>query len=129
MRCIAVYSKGFICSGGNGTVCLFEKTDNKNVFKKAQTVGIWVDAATQPPQLAGSEAPPPTSNEIRSLSLSPSEESVICTTTTQQIYSLSLSNSGIGKVYFATAPGFMCATFCGFIVTSFFFVGWLQCQF
>lgn len=98
MRCIAVYSKGFICSGGSGTVCLFEKTDNKNVFRKTQTVGIWVDTSTQPPQLAGSEAQPPTSNEIRSLTLSPSEESVICTTITQQIYSLSLSNTGSGKV-------------------------------
>eukprot|EP00731_Ephydatia_muelleri_P018745 Em0011g785a len=97
VRCIAVYSKGFICSGGSGTVCLFEKTDNKNVFRKTQTVGIWVDTSTQPPQLAGSEAQPPTSNEIRSLTLSPSEESVICTTITQQIYSLSLSNTGSGK--------------------------------
>ena len=37
------YSKGFMCSSGCGTVHLFEKTEEKNNFKKVRSVSIWID--------------------------------------------------------------------------------------
>ena len=34
------YSKGFACSFGLGTVYLFEKTDDKDYFKKAREIMV-----------------------------------------------------------------------------------------
>ena len=92
---IVTYSKGFICSGGSGVLHLFEKTDEKNVFKKVHSVSVWVDAATQadiPGTLSTS------SHEILNMALSPSEENVVCTTRSQQLYLLPLSAADLGKV-------------------------------
>ena len=93
VECIATYSKGFICSGGSGTLHLYEKTDNKNVYKKTRTVSIWVDPTTQLTQ-AESEI----SRDVLSLTINPSEEIVVCSTRTQQLYSLTLSAADLGKV-------------------------------
>lgn len=35
---IVAYSKGFACACGPGTVHLFEKTDDKDFFKKAREI-------------------------------------------------------------------------------------------
>jgi WD40 repeat protein len=92
---IVTYSKGFICSGGSGVLHLFEKTDEKNVFKKVRSIHIWTDSTTQP------DIPESSSNtvhEILNMALSPSEENVVCTTHTKQLYSLPLSAADLGKV-------------------------------
>lgn len=39
---IVSYSKGFACSCGPGTVHLFEKTDDKDFFKKAREIKVSV---------------------------------------------------------------------------------------
>ena len=99
--CLVAYSKGFICSGGSGTLHLFEKTDDPNVFKKSRTVSIWVEP--DQPSMGISEAAP-LANDVTSLALSPSEEIVVCSTRTQQLYSLTLSAADLGKVCYQTAP-------------------------
>lgn len=37
---IVSYSKGFACACGPGTVHLFEKTDDKDFFKKAREIKV-----------------------------------------------------------------------------------------
>lgn len=98
--CIATYSKGFMCSGGSGTLHLFEKTDDRNIYKKARSVSIWVDPSfSLVPQDANEEGST-LSNEILSMTLSPSEENVVCSTNMQQLYNLTLSAADLqGKVH------------------------------
>ena len=97
IACILTYSKGFVCSGGSGVLHLFEKTDEKNVFKRVRSVGVCVDPSSQldiPSERASQ------SQEILSMTLSPSEENVVCTTGSQQLYSLTLSAADLGKARF-----------------------------
>ena len=102
VECIATHSRGFICSGGSGTLHLFEKTDDRYVYKKTRSVSVWVDPSSQ---LADSTAVVPSGEvatpvqDILSLTLSPSEETVVCSTSTQQLYHLTLSAADLqGKV-------------------------------
>lgn len=90
---IVSYSKGFICSGGSGTLHLFDKIgDDKSTYKKSKIVMLSID----PTSLLTNNAQPTTHN-ILSLALSPSEENVICATTSQQLYNLAVSTADLGK--------------------------------
>lgn len=97
IHCILAYSKGFICSGGEGTLHLFEKTNDRQVYKKLRPVSISDDPTGSVSEQVGANAPP--SNEIVSITLSPSEESIVCSTRSQQLYSLTLSAADLGKVF------------------------------
>ena len=100
MECIAAYSKGFICSGGSGKLHLFEKTDNRNIYKETRAANIWVDPSSRLTQPGEEEEDPASAagNNILSLTLSPSEETVVCSTRSQQLYNLTLSAADLGKV-------------------------------
>lgn len=37
---ITSYSKGFACSAGPGTVCLFEKTEEKDNYRKTREIRV-----------------------------------------------------------------------------------------
>ena len=74
---------------------LFEKTDEKCLFKRARSVNIDVDPSSQVDQAMPNGA---TSNEIVCLTLSPSEENVVCSTRSQQLYNLTLSAADIERV-------------------------------
>jgi len=90
---IVSYSKGFICSGGSGTLHLFDKIgDDKSTYKKTKTVSISVD----PNSLLTTNTH--LTNNILSLALSSSEENVICATSSQQLYNLAVSTAELGKV-------------------------------
>ena len=94
--CIATYSKGFICSGGSGTLHIFEKTDDKYIYRKTRTVSVWIDPNSHYVATTGADSVP---NDILSMTLSPSEENVVCSTRTQQLYNLTLSAADLqGKV-------------------------------
>ena len=96
VNCIATYSKGFICSGGSGTLHIFEKTDDKYTYRKARSVSIWVDPNSNYVPTTGADS---VTNDILSMTLSPSEENVVCSTRTQQLYNLTLSAADLqGKV-------------------------------
>ena len=77
---IVPYSKGFICGGSNGVLTIYDKSDDKQMYKLGKTF-----------QIEGEGVP------ICSLALSPSEETLICAVADNQIYQLGLSNSDILK--------------------------------
>ena len=91
VTCIIAFSKGFICSGGAGTVHLFEKTEEKDFYKKAREIKIPVDS--QSPDLQTSE-----NQEIVNLTVSPSEETLVCSTKSSQLYCITMSTADLGKV-------------------------------
>ena len=42
---MVAHSKGFACSGSNGTLHLFERTDDPNVYREARAVNIAEESA------------------------------------------------------------------------------------
>lgn len=72
-------TKGFICGGNGGVLHLFEKTEDKDYYKRAKSFRV------ESPQQA----------KIKNLALSPSEESLACTLDNNQTFVLSISSSDI----------------------------------
>ncbi|XP_062337115.1 cilia- and flagella-associated protein 57-like [Osmerus eperlanus] len=87
---ITSYSKGFVCSAGLGTVCLFEKTEEKDVYRKTREIQIPPDPCSNEPSLAERQ-------EIVSLCISPSEEILVTSTDRGQLYSITLSSAEMSK--------------------------------
>ncbi|XP_006813560.1 cilia- and flagella-associated protein 57-like [Saccoglossus kowalevskii] len=88
---VVAYSKGFACSGGSGTVHIYEKTDDKDSYKKTREIRV-------PQDLSASADPSKFENhEINWLTVSPSEETLVSSTKTNQLYCMALSSADIGK--------------------------------
>jgi WD40 repeat protein len=87
------YSKGFIASCGKGRAYLYEKTDDKENYRKARELKI-------PPDQASNDPTKTEDQFILSMCISPSEETLLATTNWQQIYQLVFSNIDVGKVSF-----------------------------
>ncbi|KEG09722.1 WDdomain 65 [Trypanosoma grayi] len=89
---LVAYSKGFICGGDMGLVSIFERTDNKEMYRKVRTFKFNNDAENMGP---ASEVVP----VILSFTLSPppAEEYVSFMTSTKQLYSLNLPNADFFK--------------------------------
>ncbi|KAI9141043.1 WD repeat domain 65-like protein [Paraphysoderma sedebokerense] len=68
------YSKGFICGGANGTVTFYEKVDDLS-FKKCRELVLSEDS------------------NIQTLCLSPNEETLICSASSNQIYTVTLGQT------------------------------------
>ena len=77
---------------------MFEKTDNKDVYKKVRSVTILEEATGNIEQPDGSMSSQALDNNIVSMAISPSEEIVVCSTLSQQLYSITLSTADMGKV-------------------------------
>ncbi|XP_028832352.1 cilia- and flagella-associated protein 57 isoform X2 [Denticeps clupeoides] len=77
---IVGYSKGFACSAGPGTVCLFEKTEERDAYHKTKEIRIPLDPCGRAEQ-----------QEVQSVSISPAEESLVCSTDRGQLYSVTLT--------------------------------------
>ncbi|KAK7099818.1 cilia- and flagella-associated protein 57-like [Littorina saxatilis] len=88
---IVAYSKGFACACGPGTVYLFEKTDDKDFFKKAREIKIPADPSNS------ADPAKPQQQVIKCLTVSPSEETLVASTDQAQFYYLQLSSADIGK--------------------------------
>uniref|UniRef100_A0A3B1KGE5 Cilia and flagella associated protein 57 n=1 Tax=Astyanax mexicanus TaxID=7994 RepID=A0A3B1KGE5_ASTMX len=73
---ISPYSKGFACSAGPGTVCLFEKTEEKD----------------NPPDPCFNDPTQAEQQEISTLCISPSEETLAASTDRGQLYHITLSS-------------------------------------
>ena len=43
IECLVAYSKGFVCSGSNGALYVFEKTDDPNTFHEVRSINISED--------------------------------------------------------------------------------------
>ncbi|KAG9273686.1 cilia- and flagella-associated protein 57 [Astyanax mexicanus] len=82
---ISPYSKGFACSAGPGTVCLFEKTEEKDSYKKTREIKIPPDPCFNDPTQAEQQ-------EISTLCISPSEETLAASTDRGQLYHITLSS-------------------------------------
>lgn len=87
---IVSYSKGFACACGPGTVYLFEKTDDKEFFKKAREIKIPPDQNSSDPSKAETQT-------IVSLAVSPSEENLVSSTNINQLYTITLSSADLSK--------------------------------
>ncbi|MGH0169155.1 UNVERIFIED_CONTAM: hypothetical protein FKN15_005121 [Acipenser sinensis] len=82
---IVAYSKGFACSAGPGAVCLFEKTEEKDVYRKAREIRIPQDLHSHEPSHAEQQ-------QFAALCISPSEETLVGSTDRGQLYSITLSS-------------------------------------
>ncbi|XP_065124868.1 cilia- and flagella-associated protein 57 [Paramisgurnus dabryanus] len=87
---IVGYSKGFVCSAGPGTVYLFEKMEEKDQYKKTKEIKI-------PPEPFSYEPSSAEQQEISTLCVSPSEETLAASTDRGQLYSLNLSLAEVQK--------------------------------
>ncbi|XP_060739668.1 cilia- and flagella-associated protein 57-like [Tachysurus vachellii] len=86
-RCITVitaYSKGFACAGSLGEVCLYEKTGEFD-YKKAVEIRIPQDPCSSEPSVSAQQ-------EVKSMCLSPSEETLAISTRQGQIYHFNLAS-------------------------------------
>uniref|UniRef100_A0A8C7KEZ8 Cilia and flagella associated protein 57 n=1 Tax=Oncorhynchus kisutch TaxID=8019 RepID=A0A8C7KEZ8_ONCKI len=87
---ITAYSKGFAYSAGPGTVCLFERTDDKDNYRKTRKIRIPPDQCSHEPSQAEQQ-------QIVSLVISPSEETVVTSTDWGQLYIITLSSAEMSK--------------------------------
>uniref|UniRef100_A0A8C5QD76 Cilia and flagella associated protein 57 n=1 Tax=Leptobrachium leishanense TaxID=445787 RepID=A0A8C5QD76_9ANUR len=90
IHAILAYSKGFLCSAGPGKVCLFEKVEDKELYKWSGDIKISQDHHS-------GDASQASQQEVMFMCLSPSEETVLASTCKRQIYSVALSSAEIGK--------------------------------
>ncbi|KAM9362159.1 cilia- and flagella-associated protein 57 [Symphorus nematophorus] len=81
---ILSYSKGFACSLGPGTVCLFEKNEEDG-YRRSRDIRI-------PPDPYSNELNPAECQEIDTMCISPAEETLAISTDKGQLYSFNLSS-------------------------------------
>ncbi|XP_029288716.1 LOW QUALITY PROTEIN: cilia- and flagella-associated protein 57 [Cottoperca gobio] len=84
---ILSYSKGFACSLGSGTVCLFEK-NKEGSYRRSREIRIPTHS---------SELTPAECQVIGTMCMSPAEETLAISTDRGQLYSFSLSTLEINK--------------------------------
>ncbi|XP_048671546.1 cilia- and flagella-associated protein 57 isoform X5 [Marmota marmota marmota] len=87
---IAAYSKGFACSAGPGRVLLFEKIEEKDFYRESREIRIPVDPQSNDPSQSDKQ-------DILCMCFSPSEETLVASTSKNQIYSISMSLTEISK--------------------------------
>ncbi|CAH2310484.1 cilia- and flagella-associated 57 [Pelobates cultripes] len=90
IHAILPYSKGFLCSAGPGKVCMFEKVEDKELYKRSHDIRIPQDEHSSDPSQSELQ-------EVLHMCLSPSEETVLVSTSKSQIYTIALSSAEIGK--------------------------------
>uniref|UniRef100_G1RS39 Cilia and flagella associated protein 57 n=1 Tax=Nomascus leucogenys TaxID=61853 RepID=G1RS39_NOMLE len=87
---IAAYSKGFACSAGPGRVLLFEKMEEKDLYRESREIRIPVDPQSNDPSQSDKQ-------DILCLCFSPSEETLVASTSKNQLYSITMSLTEISK--------------------------------
>jgi WD40 repeat protein len=106
--CLALTSKGFICSASNGTLYVFDKTEDPTVFQEARSVRLSEESSS--PEATGSVAVGE-EDHIVSMSVSPSEETVVCATASQQLIVHTLSSSDLTKGLSASSFDYLSCSF------------------
>uniref|UniRef100_G1L4N9 Cilia and flagella associated protein 57 n=1 Tax=Ailuropoda melanoleuca TaxID=9646 RepID=G1L4N9_AILME len=86
----AAYSKGFACSAGPGRVLLFEKMEEKDFYRESREIRIPLDPQSNEPSQSDKQ-------DILCLCFSPSEETLIASTSKNQLYSIAMSLTEISK--------------------------------
>ena len=112
---LIAYSKGFICGGDMGLVTVFEKTDDKELYRKLRTIKVNPDRAavgggggagggsslTSAPTSAAMASDSGFSNDDSlkivafSLTVPPAEEILTLLTNTKQVMQLNLANADL----------------------------------
>ncbi|NWI19707.1 CFA57 protein, partial [Crypturellus soui] len=87
---VAAYSKGFACSSSPGVVLLFEKSEEKEVYRETQEIWIPRDFCSSEPDQSDRE-------DIICICFSPSEETMIVSTTKKQLYMFTMPSTEIVK--------------------------------
>ncbi|XP_011282980.4 cilia- and flagella-associated protein 57 isoform X2 [Felis catus] len=87
---IAAYSKGFACAAGPGRVLLFEKMEEKDIYRESREIRIPTD-----PQ--SNERSQSDKQDILCMCFSPSEETLVVSTSKNQLYSITMSLTEISK--------------------------------
>ncbi|XP_054521992.1 cilia- and flagella-associated protein 57 isoform X4 [Pan troglodytes] len=87
---IAAYSKGFACSAGPGRVLLFEKMEEKDFYRESREIRIPVDPQSNDPSQSDKQ-------DVLCLCFSPSEETLVASTSKNQLYSITMSLTEISK--------------------------------
>ncbi|XP_018422114.1 PREDICTED: cilia- and flagella-associated protein 57 isoform X1 [Nanorana parkeri] len=90
VNAILAYSKGFLCSGGPGKVCMYDKVEDRELYKRVRNIKIPPDERSNDPGLSDQQ-------EVLCMCLSPSEETVLVSTNKSQLYSIALSSAEISK--------------------------------
>nr|XP_011762100.1 cilia- and flagella-associated protein 57 isoform X6 [Macaca nemestrina] len=89
---IAAYSKGFACSAGPGRVLLFEKMEEKDFYRESREIRqIPVDPQSNDPSQSDKQ-------DVLCLCFSPSEETLVASTSKNQLYSITMSLTEISKI-------------------------------
>ncbi|XP_038967123.1 cilia- and flagella-associated protein 57 isoform X2 [Rattus norvegicus] len=91
---IAAYSKGFACSAGPGRVLLFEKVEEKDFYRESREIRIPVDPQSNDPSQSDKQ-------DVLCLCFSPSEETLVASTSKNQLYSITMSLTEISKCAFS----------------------------
>ncbi|KAM6172387.1 cilia- and flagella-associated protein 57 [Erethizon dorsatum] len=87
---IVAYSKGFACSAGPGRVLLFEKIEDKDVYRESREIRIPVDPRSNDPSQSDKQ-------DVLCMCFSPSEETLIASTSKNQLYTITMSLTEISK--------------------------------
>ncbi|XP_023563654.1 cilia- and flagella-associated protein 57 isoform X2 [Octodon degus] len=87
---IAAYSKGFACSAGPGRVLLFEKIEDKDVYRESREIRIPVDPQSNDPSQSDKQ-------DVLCMCFSPSEETLVASTSKNQLYTITMSLTEISK--------------------------------
>ncbi|EDV23338.1 uncharacterized protein TRIADDRAFT_27693 [Trichoplax adhaerens] len=87
---IVSYTKGFICGCANGSAYTFEKTDEKDTYRKTREMAL-------PSSSLRKEETVKHSPSIKTITISPSEENLICSSSDNQLYTISLSSADMAK--------------------------------
>lgn len=92
------YSKGFICGGSNGSIAIYDRNDEAGGSAVAQQT-----TSAQPGQNASKElykkakemVVQDETSKVVNMAISPSEDNLVCTTETNQIFALMLAGTEV----------------------------------
>ncbi|KAM5248101.1 cilia- and flagella-associated protein 57 [Ctenodactylus gundi] len=87
---IAIYSKGFACSAGPGRVLLFEKIEEKDAYRESREIQIPLEPQCHDPSQSDRQ-------DVLCMCFSPSEETLVASTSRNQLYSITMSLTEISK--------------------------------
>eukprot|EP00217_Crustomastix_stigmatica_P010708 CAMPEP_0183813298 /NCGR_PEP_ID=MMETSP0803_2-20130417/52843_1 /TAXON_ID=195967 /ORGANISM="Crustomastix stigmata, Strain CCMP3273" /LENGTH=1181 /DNA_ID=CAMNT_0026058151 /DNA_START=28 /DNA_END=3573 /DNA_ORIENTATION=- len=80
IECVVAYSKGFVCGGDNGVLSIYERSEDKDYYKRSKSFSIEDHHV-----------------KIKNLAVSPSDETLVCTLENNQVFVLGLSSTDILK--------------------------------
>ncbi|CCW64633.1 unnamed protein product [Phytomonas sp. EM1] len=98
LHALKAYSKGFVCGGDMGLIIIFERTDNKEMYRKVRSFQFTSDGEPR------KETVSLTNQQDMPIILSftitppPAEETLAFLTSTKQIYCLNLPNVDFNRV-------------------------------